>query len=141
MSTHSYSSSQLSIIFEKKRHDYQRMRNFVGTIRKTPFDDRANYLAYVDPRSIRAEAKNDEKLLSLADLTAFSIYQSVTQSKTNFMLPEQRYLRELKDKFWKNPKTEQVANHGLKYIKGPYAMNLNGDALKLAQKFYRKVEV
>lgn len=140
MSTYDYSSDQLSVVFEKKTHDYQRMRNFVGTIRNTPFDKRAKFLERVDPLSIQAEAKKDEALLSLADLTAFSIYQSVTQTKTNYMLPEQRYLKELKDKFWKDPKTGQVANHGLKYIKGPYEMRLQGDALKLAMKFYRKSE-
>ncbi|MEP1611605.1 MAG: DUF3800 domain-containing protein [Roseobacter sp.] len=138
MSIHNYSSEQLSVVFEKKNHNYQRLRNFVRTIRKTPYDSRARFLERVDPLSIRAEGKKDEILLSLADLTAFSIYQSITETNSNFRLPEQRYLRELKDKFWKDPENGQVAEHGLKYITGLEKMRLQGDALKLAQKFYRK---
>lgn len=138
MSVHDYSSDQLSVIFEKKNHDYQRLRNFVSTVRRTPIDDRAKYLSAIDPLGITAVAKKDEILLSLADLAAFSLYQSVSQTKSNFFLPEQRYLIELKEKFWRNPETNQVANHGIKYIKGPYAMGLQNDALSLARKFYRK---
>jgi hypothetical protein len=138
MSIYGYSSDQLSVVFEKKNHDYQRMRSLLRSINETPFDERAKYLARVDPLGITAVGKKDELLLSLADLTAFSIYQSVSETKSNFMLPEQRYLKELQAKFWKNPKTGQVANHGLKYIKGPFEMRLQDDALKLAMKFYRK---
>lgn len=138
MTINDYSSDQLSVIFDKKNHDYQRLRNFVSAIRKAPIDDRAKYMSAIDPLGITALAKKDEILLSLADLSAFSLYQSVTQTKTNFFLPEQRYLIELKEKFWKNPEISQVANHGIKYIKGPYSMGLQGDALRLAKKFYRK---
>ncbi len=138
MTLHGYTSDQLSIVFERKNHDYERMRNFIRAIQKTPYDDRAKHLGRIDTLGITAEWKKDELLLSLADLTAFSIYQSVTATRSNFLIPEQRYLRELKSRFWKSEKDGQIANFGLKYIKGPFAMNLEGETLKFAMKFYKK---
>jgi hypothetical protein len=131
-------SDQMSVVFEEKKHNYQRLRSYIKAIGKTPFDERANPMSRLDPLCIRAEGKKDEVLLALADLTSFAIYQSVTETKSNFMTPEQRYLRELKDKFWKNPVTGQIANHGLKFIKGPKEMELKGETFKFVMKFYRK---
>jgi len=133
-------SDQLSVVFEKKTHDYQRLRNYVRQIGTTPFDRRANYLSRIDPLSIRAEGKKEEPLLGLADLASFSIYQAFAETKSNFSIPEQRYLREIKEKFWKNPETGQIANHGIKFIKGPVNMKLSGKTSDFVMKFYRKKE-
>jgi len=138
MSVNKYNSDQLSIVFEEKRHDYQRLRNFLSAIKRTPLDNRAAYLQRIDPLSITAEAKKDEKLLALADLVAFSLYQSVTETKTNYLMPEQRYLREIKSKFWADPATGKIAGYGIKFIKGPYEMKLTGETLQMALKFYNK---
>ncbi len=140
MSQHNFGSDQLSIVFEEKKHDYQAMRNFVRTIRDKPMDVRAKYLQRIDPLSITATAKKDDILLSLADLAAFSIYQSVNITKTNFGIPEQRYLRELKSSFWCDPNTKQIANFGIKFIKGPIQMNLTPENKRFIMKFYRKVK-
>ncbi|MCF2872495.1 DUF3800 domain-containing protein [Octadecabacter sp. G9-8] len=138
MKEHEYGPDQLSVIFEEKKHDYQRLRNFIHTIRKRPIDERANSMAKIDPLAIRAVKKGDDQALALADLTAFSLYQSVNESHSNFGHPEFRYMRELRSKFWKCSKTGKIANFGLKYISGPIKMALKGDTLDFALKMYEK---
>lgn len=133
----SIASSDISIVFEKKKHDYQRMRSFLTAIRRTPMDQRANALANIDPLSITAATKLEEPLLGFADLAAFSLFQSVNQSKANFGVAEERYLRELLPKFSSEPETGRVANFGIKYVKGPNQMGLSGQMLAFAQKQYK----
>lgn len=136
MSENDYTSDQLTIIFEKKNHDYQRMRNYLSTIRRSPVDGRAKYLQRIDPISIQAVEKKNETLLSIADLTAFSLRQSFDGSAKNFGIPEQRYLRELKPKFFKDQSSGKVANVGIKFVKGPFNMSLKGENFAFAMKFY-----
>ncbi|MFW8637601.1 hypothetical protein [Cribrihabitans pelagius] len=128
---------QVEIVFEEKKNDYKKLRNLIGTMQNTPHDDRARYLSRITPHRIRAQAKKDEILLSLADLTAFSLYQSVSKLHSNFGYPEFHYMRELRPKFWNNPKGKKIANFGVKYIQGPFKMNLEGDALKFALSMYQ----
>ncbi|MFV1570892.1 DUF3800 domain-containing protein [Phaeobacter sp. JH20_02] len=128
---------QVEIVFEEKKHDYKKLRNLIGTMQDTPHDDRARYLSRIAPHRIKAQAKKDEILLSLADLTAFSLYQSVSKLHSNFGYPEFRYMRELRPKFWNNPKGKKIANFGVKYIQGPFKMNLEGDALRFALSMYQ----
>lgn len=137
MSEKRIESDKVSIVFEEKNHDYQRLRNFIGTVRKSPHDSRANYLQRIDPLSIRSETKAKEILLSIADLVAFSLRQSVDASSKNFGVPEQRYFRELKEKFWLSS-DGSIANYGLKYIKGPISIGLKDKDLKFALKMYPK---
>ena len=140
MSEHKYKSDNLSVVFEKRNHDYDRMRRYIKAIREKPIDARARFLQNIDPLSILAISKRDEDLLALGDLVAYALYQSVNICLQNHEVPEQRYIREIKSKFWKNPSTGQIANFGIKYIKGPIQMGLSGEELKFAMKFYNKMD-
>ncbi|WP_375551573.1 DUF3800 domain-containing protein [Rhodophyticola porphyridii] len=134
---HTIPASKFSIVFESKKHNYQRLRAYIRSIRKNPIDRRAVALNNIDPLSITDKSKSQEELLSIADLVAFSLFQSVNESKSNFGVPEERYLRELLRIFHREPKSGKVANFGIKYVKGPRAMNLSGQTLEFAQKQYK----
>ena len=137
MSSHDISDDQVDFLFEEKRHDYKQMRNYMRSLIATPFDNRATYLRRINPDRIRPISKKDEVLLSLADLTAHALYQSITKSESNFGLPEFRYMRELRGKFWSEPRSGKIANFGLKYIK--YTdMNLEDEVKSFAASHYKK---
>lgn len=130
------SSDDISIVFESRKHDYERLRNYIKRISEKPLDSRAKSLSQINPSQITDKGKLDEPLLSLADLTAFSLFQSVNESKGNYGIPEERYLRELLPKFHRDDATDVIANHGIKYVKGPITMGLKGHSLKFALKLY-----
>ena len=130
MSENGIEPSHLSIVFEKKRHNYERLRSYIRTIQARPVDARARFLQRIDSLSITAQGKADEPLLALADVTAYSLYQCFNETLTNYGLPEQRYFREIKSKFWSDPETGVVANKGIKFIKGPVDMGLTGQTLE-----------
>lgn len=136
MSENDIGSNCLSVVFEEKRHNYQRLRSYIQRVRSSPIDRRAAYLAHIDPLSITAQGKSDEDLLAIADLVAFSLHQSVNTSKSNLGIGEQRYIRELERKFWRCSESGKVANFGMKYIKGPVTMGLSGSELAFAMKMY-----
>lgn len=138
MSHHDVKSEDVSIVFERKNHDYQRLRSYISAIRKSPKDRRAAFLQSIDPFGITDRSKDEEPLLALADLVAFATFQSVNESQRNYGLPEERYMRELKKRFWRCPDTGQVAHFGLKYIKGPVTMGLSGQTMSFAMKAYQK---
>lgn len=134
-------SSAVRVVYERKNHDYQRLRSYLSRIRRTPMDRRAVALLNIDPLSITAQSKSELPILSYADLTAFSIFQSVNESQSNYGIPEERYIRELLPRFHRNPETGAVANFGIKYIKGPKGMGLSGNVKKFVEKQYREKAV
>lgn len=135
------SARDIAIIFEKKRgHDYRRMERYLKAISDKPIDNRAAKLANLAPFVIEAKTKEEESLLALADATAYSLHKAFCSENNRLKLTEQRYLRELKSKFCKSKETDQIANHGIKFIKGPLAMGLFGEDRRFALKFYQKKE-
>ncbi|PTQ75631.1 DUF3800 domain-containing protein [Celeribacter persicus] len=133
----------ICIVFEKKgKHNYERLRNFISKVRSDPHPkyENSKTLLNIDPQLIEAVGKNDDELLSLADLVAHALFVSLSETKTNFGIPEQRYFREIKPKFWCDPVTGQIANWGLKFIKGPVNMSLKGETSKMVNKLYKSNE-
>ncbi|SEK24947.1 Protein of unknown function [Pacificibacter marinus] len=112
-------SECVDIVFEKRdNHDYDKLRNYISKIKRTPLDVRLGfYLAPIDPQRISALGKHDDELLSFADLTAFSVAAAINSSAANFGVPEQRYLRELKKLFFADEETETVGEFGFKVFK------------------------
>jgi len=137
LSVNDIPSKETSVVFEEKKHDYQRLRNYIVQNRRRPLHENARYLARIAPLSITSTKKTEETLLSLADWTAYAIYQSASETKANFMIPEQRYFREIKEKFWSDPETSKIADYSLKYIMR-YEMKLQGETDHLVQKLHRK---
>ncbi|MBU2891166.1 DUF3800 domain-containing protein [Celeribacter halophilus] len=133
----------IRIVFEKKgKHNYEQLRNFISTIRSDPAPkyESSKVLRHIDPRMIEAVAKHDDRLLCLADLVAHAIFVSLSETKTNFGIPEQRYFREIKPKFWCDPQTGRIANWGIKFIKGPVEMELRGETMRMVNKLYKPNE-
>jgi hypothetical protein len=135
------SSDDIKVVFEEKRgHDYRRMERYLRTISDKPIDSRAAKLAHLRPFIINSASKSDEPLLAFADLVAYSLHKSFSSENNKLRITEQRYLREIKHKFYKHPKTKQIANNGIKFIKGPMSMGLGSSDFQFAMKFYSKVE-
>jgi Protein of unknown function (DUF3800) len=132
------SSEDISIVFEKKRgHDYGRLERYLKAIADKPQDPRAAKLTYLQPFSIDAKEKDEEPLLALADLVAYSLHKAFCSENNRLRLTEQRYLREIKGKFFCCKDSLKIANFGIKFVKGPVSMGLAGKDLDFAMKFYK----
>lgn len=115
LSTFSLNCEDHSIVLEKRNHDYDRMIRYLEKCKNNPFYPQAKSLKNINPFSIVAKSKNDEPLLRFADLVSFSLFQCVNVSKSNFEIPETKYLVELSDKFACD-KTGRIRGVGFKYI-------------------------
>lgn len=110
---------ELDIVFEQRDgHDYQKLRNYISTVQGRPNDNRSRY--FLEPilaQRIRSVPKKDEELLEFADLVAFAVSAAINPSRANFGVPEQRYLRELKSRFFCDQTTGVIGEYGLKLFK------------------------
>ncbi len=131
------SSKDVGIVFEEREgHDYEKLRNYLHTIKKNPLDKRLEYyLAPIDPNSITSVAKSGDDLLCFPDLVAFSVAAALNASAANFGVPEQRYLRELKDKFFCDERTRAVGEFGLKIFKR-YELKLDEHTSHFVEKLH-----
>lgn len=116
---HDIDPEELDIIFEKRNsHNYEKLRRYIGAIKKNPIDPRsAFYLQPILPDKITAQPKTADPLLCYADLVAFSVSAAINASAANFGVPEQRYLRELKSKFFADKGSGAIGEFGLKVFK------------------------
>lgn len=138
-SSKNFDASSVDIIFEEKRgHDYSRMGRYLTAIAKTPIDKRAAKLEHLTPFQIGHRTKMDEPALSIADVVAYALHKGFCSENNKLNLTEQRYLRELKSKFYSCPNSGQIANFGIKFIKGPVGMGLQDAERNFAMKFYAK---
>lgn len=87
------------IIFERRNHDYDALRRYIGKIKDNPLHEDARYLSIFNPFAIVARGKDEDPLLKYADIAAYSVYQCVNKAPTNYGIPEPRYLDELSKKF------------------------------------------
>lgn len=112
-------SEDVRIVFEDRaNHDYQKLRNYLKMIKRNPLDPRlGHYLGPIDPDKIVSEEKSANELLCYADLVAYSVAAAINASASNFGVPEERYLRELKSKFFCEKETGAVGDFGLKLFK------------------------
>ena len=134
-------ATDVDVIFEEKRgHNYRRLERYLTAIVNKPIDARAAKLTHLSPFSIGCKSKSDEPVLAIADLVAYSLHKAFCSENNKLKLTEQRYLRELKKKFYASEQTSEIANHGIKFIKGPVEMGLSGDDMGFAMKFYRKLD-
>lgn len=119
MLTYNISENEVRIVFEeRKSHDYEKLRNYIHQIKRTPRDKRLEYyLSVIDPRRMEAQAKGVDDLMTLADQVAFSVSAAINASSSNYGVPEQRYLRELKSCFFSDSTGEAVGKFGLKLFK------------------------
>ncbi|NIZ14412.1 DUF3800 domain-containing protein [Phaeobacter sp. HF9A] len=135
---HDIPGEDLTIVFEERAsHDYQKMRNYISKIKDNPMDPRLGYfLAPIIPSRITAVAKTAEPLLCYADLVAFSVSAAIDASKANYAVPEQRYLRELKAKFFSDNTSGAIGEFGLKVFKREQ-MKLDSHTARFLQSWHR----
>jgi hypothetical protein len=131
------SGNDLRIVFEERRgHDYGKLRNYLHTIKRNPLDKRLGfYLGPIMPASIISTPKLEEDLLCYPDLIAFSVAAALNASATNYGIPEQRYLRELKNRFFKEENSGSVGEFGLKIFKR-YELNLDESTSTFIEKWH-----
>lgn len=118
------SKHDISIVFEERSHNYQRLRAFLKQNILTPLptgseigDRNRARLSLIDPLSITSQKKENDALLYLADLAAYATRSAIDQTDFNYGVPEQRYFREIESKFFKNPTNGLIGEWGLKVFK------------------------
>lgn len=103
----------LNIVFEKANINYDKMRNLIWTCQRNPKHKNTKFLKFINVENITEKKKDDEPLLQIADLVAHALYKCVDKTKSNFEIPEPRYLRELAPKFFGHPETNALVGGGL----------------------------
>lgn len=115
LSAKGLTSETPDIIFERRNHDYDAMRRYIGKIKDKPLHEDAKFLRVFNPFAIIARGKDEDPLLKYADIAAHSVYQCVNKTPTNFGIPEPRYLDELSRRFGADEKGN-VLGTGIKCI-------------------------
>ncbi|WP_165352750.1 DUF3800 domain-containing protein [Loktanella sp. IMCC34160] len=119
-------STEPRVVFESRNHDYDAMRRYIGKIKDNPMHSDARYLRVFNPFAITALAKPQEPLLKFADLAAHAVYQCSNKTRSNFFIPEPRYLEELSKRFGADERGRIIGN-GLKCIHSLEQLDLDKD--------------
>lgn len=93
------SKSDVTILFEKRTHDYERFRNYVRIVARRPTGDGVDGIPFVDPNSIGVAKKDAEHLLAVPDIIAHAIFSAFDRNRNNFGITESRYLAEMMPAF------------------------------------------
>lgn len=115
-----------NVIFEERNHDFDALRRFIGKCKDTPLHERAKFLQCFNPFGFTERSKEEEDLLKYADLAAHAVYQCVNKTKSNFGIPEPRYLVEMQSRFGADEKG-RVLDYGIKCIHSIEQMELDAD--------------
>lgn len=115
-----------TVIFERRNHDYDAMRRYIGKIKENPIHRDAKYLQVFNPFAITARAKGEETLLKYADLVAHAVYQCTNKTQSNHGIPEPRYLEEISRRFGADERGKIIGN-GLKCIHSLEQLELDKD--------------
>lgn len=120
-------ADDLSIVFEEGNFNYSGLRALISACRRNPMQPDTKYLNNINPFSISTKCKNGEPLLQPADLVAHALFKCVDKTRTNFQIPEPRYLRELKGAFFHDTKTGLIDNYGIKAVHHLSELSLDDD--------------
>lgn len=129
MATHDLKEEHLEVIFEDGGFDYGRLRALISKCRRTPRNAGTEYLRYVNPYSIQAKPKGEEPLLQFADLVAHGFFKCVDDGPSSFGVFETRYVAEIKDKIFADPKSGDPFKWGIFPIHSWRDLKLNEEVL------------
>lgn len=118
------------VCFERRNHDYDRLRRYVVAIKDRPIHPEAKYLRVFNPFAFYERSKEEEPLLRFADLVAHATYQCANKTRSNFDIPEPRYFVELSKRFGAD-KHGNILGHGLKCIHSLEDLGLDKDVSDL----------
>lgn len=114
------------VVFEGRNHDFDALRRYIGKVKENPINTRAKFLGCFNPFGFVERAKNEEDLLKFADLAAHAVYQCVNKTKSNFDIPESRYVVELESRFGA-VENGKVLDYGIKCIHSVEQLDLDAD--------------
>ena len=114
------------VCFERRNHDYDAMRRYIGKIKDNPIHSDANYLKVFNPFAIVARAKGEERLIKYADLAAHAAYQCANKTPSNHFIPEVRYLEEISSRFGAD-ENGRIIGSGIKCIHSLRDLALDSD--------------
>lgn len=116
MALNDIDADRLSVCFEEGNFNYTALRSLVSKCRENPIYEDTRFLSRIEPMSIYAAPKGKAPLLQLGDLAAHALFRCADKSKTNYDIPEPRYLHELHRKFFSNPETGKIEGYGIKAV-------------------------
>ncbi len=120
-------TGNVSVIFEDGHFEYAPFRSFVKACQNQPFNKNAKALSRLEVSKITAAPKTTEPLLQIADLIANGLFNCVNKSENNYYIPETRYIRELRRRFYHHPVTKNIVGHGIKPVHALRDLNLDGE--------------
>ncbi|MEP3296901.1 MAG: DUF3800 domain-containing protein [Pseudoruegeria sp.] len=103
----------VTICFEEGNFDYNALRSLIRSCRNKPLRPATKNLKLINPYSINAQPKENEKALQLADLIAHALYQCVDDGPSTYGVTETRYVEELKSRFFSDPISKKVCGFGI----------------------------
>jgi len=115
LSPHIGSPDDLLVILEQRNHDYDALIRYLQKVKETPNHIKAQALSTLNPFGITTRRKGEDPILEVADLVAHAVFQCTNKSKANYMIPEDRYFRELESRF-AGDDMGKVLDTGLKCI-------------------------
>jgi hypothetical protein len=88
------------ILIEARAQQYSSLLSFLNTIQRNPLDERSLPIRNIDRFSISQIKKQDDLLVSLADIGANAMFLAVRRDEKTHGLRETRYLKELSPIFF-----------------------------------------
>jgi hypothetical protein len=132
LSFHGASENDISVILEERNHDYEMLRNYLGTVRSNPIYPESRSLSLLNVFGISTRAKGEEALLEFADFTAHAVYQLSNKSQSNYGIPEPRYFMEMSRRFAAGERGE-ILGFGMKCIHSLEQLQLDDDVARLVK--------
>lgn len=111
------SPENTDIVLEEGSYDYAKLRGPIIRCQQSPIHQNTRFLKHISVSKIRSQAKRSDPLLELADLVAHALYRCVWGGKLN--VTENRYLEEIRDKFFKDDDTGRALGRGLYVVHKP----------------------
>lgn len=123
------SPDDLRIVLEHRNHDYDTMYRFLQKVKDKPIYPQSRVLQILNPFAISTKPKGEDDMLEIADFVAHAIFQITNRSKSNFWIPEPRYLSELSSRF-AGDSDGRLLNAGLKCIHNLDQIGLDPEIVK-----------
>ncbi|MBW4982962.1 DUF3800 domain-containing protein [Mameliella sp. CS4] len=130
LSTKGLNEDDLSVILERRNHDYDAMIRYFETVKHNPMYRQSKVFSNFNPFCITTRQKGEEDLLEIADFVSHAVYQLANKTQANFAIPEPRYFCEMSSRFAGDEKCN-ILGTGIKCIHSLAQLDLDDDVAKL----------
>jgi hypothetical protein len=124
------SEHDISVILERRNHDYGMMISFISTVKQNPIYSESKALKNFNPYCISTLKKGEDDMLEIADFVSHAVFSLVNKTKTNYGIPEPRYFQEICSRFGGNAKHEIVGS-GIKCIHSLKGLQLDTEITEI----------